>query len=212
MEKKKMKLWQKILLIISIILVIFIILTLRKLIILFELDKTSKQFGEHENYYVETYTTQGNSINITKSYHKDTKYLTTIEISSINSTQKRIITLYSAEGEQISIYEFGNVKKVTVDKELVGENISVNSYIPSNYGFYNTLLTAITSSIRKIEHNGKKCYIIEYDSNYQIWVDIETGLVVREINNSFITDYNYKFDIVKDENIEKPDLTNCTIE
>jgi len=212
MEKKKMKSWQKVLLIISIIIVIFIILTLRKLIILFELDKTSKEFGEHENYYVETYTTQGNSINVTKSYHKDSKYLTTIEISSINSMQKRLITLYNAEGEQISIYESGNVKKATLDKELVGGNISVNSYIPSNYGFYNTLLTAITSNISRIEHNGKKCYIIESNSNYQIWVDIETGLVVREINNSFITDYNYKFDIIKDEDIVKPDLTNCTIE
>lgn len=212
MEKKKMKLWQKILLIISIILVIFIILTLRKLIILFKLDKTSKEFGEHQNYYVETYTTQGNSINITKSYNKDSKYLTTIEISSINSIQKRIITLYSAEGEQISIHEFGNIKRATLDEELVGGNVNILKYIPSNYGFFNTLLTAIASNIRTIEHNGKNCYIIESNNNYQIWVDIETGLVVREINNSFITDYNYKFDIVKDENIVKPDITNCTIE
>lgn len=212
MEKKKMKLWQKILLIISIIIVIFIILTLRKLIILFKLDKTSKEFGEHGNYYVETYTTQGNSINITKSYHKDSKYLTTIEIDSINLKQKRLITLYNTEDEQISIYEFDNVRKATIDKELVGGNISVNSYIPSNYGFYNILLTATTSNISKIEHNGKKCYIIEFNTNYQIWVDIETGLVAREINNSFITDYNYKFDIIKDEDIVKPDLTNCTIE
>ena len=39
----------------------------------------------------------------------------------------------------------------------------------------------------------------------------QTGIIVREINENSITDYNYKFDIVKDEDIINPDISDCKI-
>ena len=59
--------------------------------------------------------------------------------------------------------------------------------------------------------NNTECYLIELD-NLKMWVDKDSGLVLREINGSFVTERFYEFDIVKDEDIIKPDTSDCEIQ
>ena len=67
--------------------------------------------------------------------------------------------------------------------------------------------------------NGEECYVIKGNS-YERYIDKETGLTVRQIEKSnkditgktdMVIDYNYKFNIVSDSDIVKPDTTGYTI-
>ena len=63
--------------------------------------------------------------------------------------------------------------------------------------------------------NGKKCYLIK-DKNNESYIDKETGMAVRHIEknneNDLVIDYDYKFNIVTDNDIKKPDITGYIIE
>ena len=48
-------------------------------------------------------------------------------------------------------------------------------------------------------------------NNWKLWIDKENGLVIREINGNMIIDYMYKFNTVTDENVAKPDISDCKI-
>ena len=51
----------------------------------------------------------------------------------------------------------------------------------------------------KQEYNNKECYLIELSKDYKIWVEKETGIVIREMDIAHITNRTYTFDVVKDE-------------
>lgn len=45
-----------------------------------------------------------------------------------------------------------------------------------------------------------------------MWVEKDTGLIIREINGGIVAERFYEFDIVKDEDIIKPDISDCKIQ
>ena len=83
---------------------------------------------------------------------------------------------------------------------FTGENIFENLFI------------AITTSVDKIELNGKECYLIR-DGNTEKFIDVNTGFAIKMIDNqnNRTVDYKYEFGTVKDDDIAKPDTTGYTI-
>ena len=71
---------------------------------------------------------------------------------------------------------------------------------------------AFTARITTEKCNNKECYLIEVSKDYRIWVEKDTGIIVREINIDNITNRIYTFDEVKDEEIIKPDVSDCKIQ
>ena len=47
---------------------------------------------------------------------------------------------------------------------------------------------------------------------WKVWIDKENGTVIREINGGFAVERTYEFDVVKDTDIAKPDITDCKIQ
>ena len=74
--------------------------------------------------------------------------------------------------------------------------------------FVENLYTAIFSSLDKVELNGRECYIIR-DGNTEKFIDVNTGLALKMIDNqnNRTVDYKYEYGIVKDTDIAKPDIT-----
>lgn len=72
--------------------------------------------------------------------------------------------------------------------------------------------------IEEENYNGYDCIVIQIDgpeAKYKIWVDSESGFVVKSIENkgfiSNTTEYNIKLNYVTAEEMEKPDLSRYTI-
>ena len=47
---------------------------------------------------------------------------------------------------------------------------------------------------------------------HKIWVEKDTGIILREININNIKNRNYTFDVVQDEDFIKPDTSDCKIQ
>ena len=80
--------------------------------------------------------------------------------------------------------------------------------------------------------NGKECYVLKYKyekpQNYEIWIDKDTGLPIKEVRREaeksffagtdivkqirdMVEEYTYEFGIVTDEDVSIPDLSEYEI-
>lgn len=216
MENKKMKIWKKILLVFLAVFILFTIHLLRNFIIISNLENVSKDFANKTNYIANVYSLQSNSVNILKSYNKDGKYLSLIEtkVNNINDTRK--LTVYKSGNEGIGIIQAGDKKIAFINNEnIVGGGIQVVTFRmfgdESGINLLQKLFLSAVARINTEECNNKETFLVEMPAGWKIWVDKENGTIVREINGGLVTERNYEFDTVKDEDVIKPDITDCEI-
>jgi hypothetical protein len=209
MENKKMKLWKKLLLVILALLVVFAIFTLRKYIIITNLINTSKDYISKTNFMVDTYGLTNDSVVLTKSYCKDGNLFSTTETLGHNIIEERKITAYSKGDEKIVIIQSGDDKVLLSNGNVAPINVNTISEFDD---IKLRIPLAFTSKITKQNCNGKECYLIELSKDYKIWVEKETGIIIREMDIEYITNRTYTFDVVKDENIIKPDTSDCRVQ
>ena len=202
---------RKILLVIFIIFIIFFIFTLRKLIILNKIESLAKDRVNSINYYSEKIFITGKNTTIMKSYNKDGKYLTELRTFEPTVNEKRGTTIYKNNEDKLVIMESGETKIAFINSDTMIGEISVHTLGTEQLPLWHKLLVSATSRITSEECNNKKCYFIEPAKGWKLWIDKETGLIVREINGSTLQDSYYKFDEVKDEDIIKPDISDYKI-
>ena len=215
MEKKKMKLWKKILLVILVVFVIFSIFVLRNYIIISKLENVSQNTSIKTNYIANIYSLQNNSTNITKSYNKNGNYLTSMQVYSTEFENLRKFTIYKNSNEEIGIIQSGDTKIAILNGNMLGGSVQLNTFMgfgnEYNMNVWEKLILSVTSKITTDECNNKDCYLVEIP-HWKMWVDKETGLLVRDINGGMVTERFYEFDAVKDEDISKPDISDCKIQ
>lgn len=210
MEKKKMKLWKKILLVVLALLVVFAILTLRKYIIIRNLVNESKEYANKTNYLAVVQSLQNGNVNMIKSYNKDGNYLTTLRTYGKDIQDERGLIRYKKDSEEIGIIYSGQEKIAILDGSVLGDVNVVNIFSTLN-NTMQQLQFAIMSRITTDNYGNVECYLIELD-NWKMWVEKETGLIIREINGGLVAERVYEFDTVKDEDILKPDISDCKIQ
>lgn len=95
---------------------------------------------------------------------------------------------------------------------MVGGTVLPVTYVSD--GLLANLQYAFITGIDSTYCNAKECYIVK-ENSYERYIDKETGLAVRIIEKSnkeitrktdMVVDYEYKFNIVKDSDIVKPDI------
>lgn len=211
-EKNKKHILRKILFIIFLVFIVFFILTLRKVIIFNKIENVSKEKLDSVNYYIERISIQDNSTTITKSYNKDNNYFTEFKTFLLNNDEKRGLIIYKKDNEQISIMQSGETKVAYINKNFLNvESVNLMPLNTNDMKLWQKLLLAAISRITSEKCNNKECYLVEPAKEWKLWIDKETGLVIREINGSILQDSYYKFNEVTDENIVKPDISNCII-
>ena len=80
--------------------------------------------------------------------------------------------------------------------------------------FIENVITAITTSIEKVDLNGKECYMLrDRNDNTEKFIDVNTGLAIKMIDNknNRTVDYEYVYGIVEDSDVERPDTTGYKI-
>ena len=205
-----MKLWKKILIIVLILFAILAIFIVRKFIIITNLVNESKEYANKTNYFAVVQSLQNGNVNIIKSYNKDGNYLTTFRTYGKDIKDERGLIRYKKDSEEIGIIQSGQEKIAILDGSVLGEVNVVNIFST----FDNTmqqLQFAVMSRITTDNYGNIECYLIELD-NWKMWVEKDTGLIIREINGGLVAERFYEFDIVKDEDITKPDISDCKIQ
>lgn len=209
MEKKKMKLWKKILLVVLALFVVFTIITLRKYIILSKLINASKEYASKTNFVAEIYLMSNDSVVLNKIYHKDENIFMTAQTYSHNFLNERKTTAYVKDNEKIVVVQSGEDKVALLNGNIAPVYVSTISEF-DDIKF--KIPFAITSKITTEECNNKECYLIELSKDYKIWVEKDTGIIISEKNINNITNRTYSFDVVKDEDFIKPDISDCKIQ
>ncbi len=232
---------KSILIAIGIIIVILILLYLIKFIKISNIMGKAEKILKTQNYYCEKQEkTREDSASVSKTYYKDGKYKITREIYS-DDGKELIDTEYGEAGSDekkivnekektVTIYK-GDISRI-LNKE---ENIKFDRFsLEERKSVYANLGKAFLMSITSDTYDSNKEYYILRDkfdkrNSWEVWLDKETGLVIREINRggsrSYITGteivkkesdaiekYKYDFGIVSDDDVKVPDFSGYKIE
>lgn len=205
-----MKLWKKVLIIVLILFAILAIFIVRKFIIITNLVNESKEYANKTNYFAVVQSLQNGNVNIIKSYNKDGNYLTTFRTYGKDIKDERGLIRYKKDSEEIGIIQSGQEKIAILDGSVLGEVYVVNIFSTLD-NTIQQLQFAVMSRITTDNYGNIECYLIELE-NCKMWVEKDTGLIIREINGGLVSERFYEFDIVKDEDITKPDISDCKIQ
>ena len=228
-----------IIIIIGIIFFICLIIYLRKFIIVNDLmNKASKSLSS-ENYYTETIQRlSDNNVAFRREWYKDGKC-------------KIVTEIYSDDGVEIYPTEYTTVntdEKIVIDHEnktvqiKKGEFTKLQNsekYITSiqmgqDYGLISKIINAFNYSIDTSSRDlGREYYILtnifNKDSEYEEWIDKDTGLLLKKSGNGkrktffegtnivkeeidLCSEYRYEFDTVTDEDVTIPDYTGYEVQ
>ena len=217
---------------IGIILVILIIVYLYKFMIVNSIFNKADESLQTSNFYKEKreLIEYEGEVMITKYYYKDGKSKTVTETYSDEGNQV-IFSTYAEVGsdEKIEISEIN--KTVTIQKgELIKranseENLKSVSFIRDSNLLMKLGIPIIMSIKTDTYDVGREYYILnnnfENNKRWEIWIDKETGLPLKEINRGSvktfypgtdivksisddIQEYRYEFGIVTEEDVEIP--------
>lgn len=209
----KMKTLKSILLI---IIIIYFLIVARRTMIMVSLSEKAKENIINTNYYAKLYSYQGDSLTITETFNNGEDYLTTMNYYSDSSLSRKLI-FYQKGNERICLSEYEGQTYLLDENSAVGGHVSPVTYVSE--GLLGNLQYAFFIGIDSTYCNGRECYVIKGDS-YERYIDKETGLAIRCIEKSnkditrktdSIVDYEYKYDIVKDSDIIKPDISENII-
>lgn len=228
---------KSVLLAIGIIVLIAFVIFLNNFIKINSIMNRAEKSLQSNNFYKETSQMLGNNeTSITKEYYKDGKYKSIWMIYSDNGVETKSIEYANSNSDERTYINEAD-KKAVIEKgdvpEMKNKNIKNVPFVTSRNSLFAKIGTTFVYSINTDTYDyGKEYYILKNRSEnnrWEIWIDKETGLPIREINRggakSFfmgtnvvkeirdtIQSYKYEFDIVTDEDVEVPDLSNYTIE
>ena len=200
------------------------------------MNKADKSL-QSNNFYKETTQMLGNNeTSVTKEYYKDGKYKSIWMIYSDNGVETKMIEYANSNSDERT-YIYETEKKAVIEKgdisEMKNDNIKNVPFVTSRNSLFAKIGTTFVYSIDTDTYDyGKEYYVLKNRSEsnrWEIWIDKETGLPIREITRggakSFFTGtdvvkevrdtiqtYKYEFDTVTDEEVEVPDLSNYTVE
>lgn len=200
MEKKKIKLWKKILIIIIILVILLLIHIVRNLIIINSISSKLSKLENSDNYKLTSYSYNGNNFTIMHYYFKNGKSLEkNILISSDGNQKLEVVKIF--DGENRETYTISDDKSVNfVDSEEYSEIMRFFNELDTG-SFWNNIIMATITRISSQECNGKKCYMATTlfpNEHYRLYYDKETGLMVRDETSSFNTEDDIKVNCIKD--------------
>lgn len=192
--------------------------TLRNYRILEELRQTLKETQKISDYHLTTsfkifnYGMQAMDI-----YRKGEKGVSIAQV--ITTYGQKYKTTSYFKGNRCAMYKEGNngekyEKTVEIDENYQLGLPQIGNWFleePETEGGTSKLWLSTRVKIGKTTYQGKECYVIENDRfskdpNEHIiyYIEKDTGLIVRQIQNDINTDYSYEFGNIDDEIFKEP--------
>ena len=221
--------------IIVMILVIFLFMTIQKMKIIQDLEAKRSQYSNIQNYYLKQESYAGGPKVDIELWKKDTE--TFWRITAIYADNHRNITKRYTDGTITNSYYEEQIDDQITKEAVLGEKeeyliIDNVTFDPLHTENSWELFKACSFCSIKIETiNGKVCYKIsnfhssnssmEAKGDTSIYVDKETGLMVRQMSGEVeldtgekiqtYQDFEYKFNCVTEEDLAEPDITGYTV-
>ena len=205
MEKKKMKLWPKIVLgVLAVVIVLLTIIVMVNNSIINKIVAKQKENVNRQNY---SYTVQSNSSEntMTKIYYKDGTRIYVIQ----NNDKSAIMWNNSNTKEMITIVP--NLLKATVQKYDSDDSTSIPYLLDASMSRALKLSSIITSDTV----NGEECYKVS-SLGQKLWFSKSTGMIVKEMNGTVVKDgkemgyvsefKDWKFNQLTDIDVTRPNL------
>lgn len=188
--------------ILIIIILLIAIVVGRKMFIITSLSNKAQETQNKDNYLAKIEIYSEGKMTVMEAYCKGDKTL--VNKNSYSEEQGKIKQiLYKSREEKFSLTDNGETKEY----QEIGD-ISVKPTFFTSNKFFENLFMAFTTSVDKVEIKGKECYIVRND-NTEKFIDVNTGLAIKMIDNesNLTADYKYEFGIVTDEDVLRPDTT-----
>ena len=208
MNKKKIK---KIVLIIVLIIVCIFLFNLgRKVCILSKYSNKSNEYSKITNYYkkADYKNTKSEEDATTEFWRKD-------NLGFLKRTSKDDVKMiyYGEDYNWIIVDSKDGKTAVKMNKEGIGieaQTLSSSTLYMEN--LWDKIVMAFSSKITSEKLDNIECYKIDVNKEWQIYVDKDSLLVMREINGSTDTGIiEYKINEVRDEDVLMPNLAGYTI-
>lgn len=220
-EKKGHNVLRVIGLMIFILVAIYVGNVIRNFYILNTYMAATNEYSTKDNYKETRITYEGDEPYVVMvGYKNGDKTLVEIEARG-----KRKTIAYYDKKTQESIVKFSveDNKVALVKKEEWAPAPSLAEIKPfGGLSAWENFLLALRSTIGSENYRGKECYKINIFGYSELWVEKESGLIIRTssgfIENSegirkpMYYDYDYEFGTVTDKDVAKPDLTGYKIQ
>lgn len=225
--KKEFKINKKAIIIVATIIVIILAtligIVARKAIILIKYSKTVNELVSTGNYYINTVekweTREEGEITYSAEYITDYYYKDGMTLEKSYKNGELDLTIYMNEKDMLAINKEYKILQERDKYDFERKGI-YNYYYGDTYPrIWQNIALAFNVSINKVEFNGKSCYEIER-INTKLYIDAKTYAPVGSIIEKEYTDlygtterttiteniYTIKKDIVKDEDVQRPNL------
>lgn len=217
MKKKKM-LWI-ILLLITILIVILLGLTIRKMLIISQIEDKISNYINKDNYHITSYAHYGNTQTTSDYYTKEKKAKLTLT-SKVNEEERKLINFF--EGDKTNTYIESNGEKIAIlDSNGLPSKMTIVN--PTAYpNIWNLFTYCFSISVQSTKLNEKDCYLVKMGKDSEMYLEKETGLMIKNKNGTYtdengnqfsiVTEFKYEFDKVSDADLTKPNLANYKIQ
>lgn len=206
------------------ILVIFILVLGRRATIMLQMSNKARESKKVDDYFCSYYLYDSGSVTTIYSYVKENEFLRELIYSNNYESNYKITEYCNGSSSNYYIENSDSEKIAMLNSEKEGIlPIKIEDYcfLEKDSSIKTFLRNVFMSSVKTVKCNDKECY---YFSNIvssslgmgEIYVDKETGLIVRAIINgtgvqSTISDFTYNFNTVNDESLKEPDISEYKI-
>ena len=218
MNKKKVL--KIILLIVLIVIVIFLAITIRKMIIISNLNNKISKYINSNNRYEKIVN---NSECTTEFYLKDENALM-IYTSKEKDTGKNRKLMQYTKGDKVNTYidvEDSKIAMLGASKDEVPSQIIIMGFDYEN-NLWNLFKLAVMSKIKTAKYEGKDCYFVQSLIADNAYIQKETGLTLKANNGysvkedgteeAIVAEYYYEFGNVDDSIFVEPDISQYKIQ
>lgn len=183
-----------------ILFLIFSVITIRKAIIIYKYSEKLKEYQETKNFYAKFKTEDF----IEEMWRKE-------DIGMIKNIKNNITRTMCIKPDETRIYiEDGNNKTASITKTENQDGaflpvIEYGTVYAENFG--DALISALGAKITTEEINGKECYKLYMQEDFQTYINKEDWLNIKEINGNTTRELiEYQINTLKEEDVEFPSL------
>lgn len=205
-KNKSHKVLKAILILIGIIVVLYFIFAMRNAVILNDIISKSGVYKNVDNYSYEVVSKSGDTeLNITCSRMGNIERL---DIKNESDARKNVIAWKNYDTNEGILAFTGN------NTAVLNNANSINfGQFPIDIAFSGNDIIGLglTAFIYSENLNGKDCYVITVGEDSKIWIEKDTGLVLKKQYNDKISVECISFEEDSVKEIYKPDLTGYEI-
>ena len=217
---KGKKIFKIVLIVILVIVVLFLANTIRKFVIVKDLQNKISKYTDSTNYHVKitSYGTEKNTNNIMNYYKKNDKVVAIVE-SNIEGKNMSKLSTYIYDGKTDTFVEGEGVKFAQLGEERIGIIVQIYNSL-ENESPLQTFWSSIFAHISSEKIGDKDCYVVSnYDSSLSMepvgdskqYIEKDTGLLIKDVTNGIVSERDFEFDNVEDSIFIEPDISEYEI-